>query len=288
MSSPIVDTRLSYSSSTLLKNCSQKYFYHKVVGVAKDPDSSENEDAFNVGKCFHFVLEENGHTEDRLEELLDKGCKAFEVDSEKAMIHAMLLRYLQAHKKSGLTPVKCEFYIENKIFIGYIDVILTDDQGYWWIADLKTASRFSEITTARLTDDPQLNLYCSFADMLAKALNLDINKFMGARYRVTTKSSLTQKASESYNEFVIRTANNVKSYDIIIPKELMSPKETYKEFKKLHAKTMKLRSGKLKPEKNRSYCDSYFKPCEYWSQCHGGNTFTKCKELLVVNGSNNV
>jgi len=281
-----IDTRLSYSSGTLIKNCEQKYFYYKVSKVPKDKDSEQDNTAFNVGKCFHFVMEENGHTEDNLITLLDLGCKAFEVEDKKALIHAMLLRYLQVHKKSGLKAIKCELSMSNKEFLGFIDVILSDEDGYWYICDLKTAARYSEITAAKLHNDVQLNLYTSFYEEVAGALDLDVNKFMGARYRVTTKATLKQKATETYVAFVKRLAGNVKSYDVIIPLGKMKPEETYKAHMRLHQRSLELRAGEV-PNKNSSWCDSYFRPCEYWSQCHG-STYTECRSDVEMLTSNNV
>jgi len=282
------DTRLSYSSSTLLKNCEQKYFWYKVAGVAKDEDSAQDNTAFNVGKCFHFVMEENGHTEDRLTELLTEGCKAFEVEHKRAMIHAMLLRYLSVHKKSGLKAIKCELAMSNAEFIGYIDIILADDDGFWWIADLKTAARLSEVTLAKLHNDTQLNLYTAFYEEIAGVLELDVDKFMGCRYRATTKSLLKQKATETYIDFVLRMTKGIKSYDVIVPLGKMAPEDTYKDHMRLYQKSLDFRSGELKPTKNYSYCDSYFRPCEYFSQCHGC-TYTESKndvEYLISESGN--
>jgi len=283
-----VDTRLSYSSATLLKNCSQKYYYHKVSGVAKDPDSEDNMDAFNVGKTFHAVLENNNHTSDRLEDLLEEAVEIYDTKEFKGMIHAMLLRYLQVHKKSGLEVVKCEMLLDSPMFLGFVDVILKNPvNGEWWIADLKTAARLSEVTLAKLRSDVQLNLYSYFYKTMGSALGLDPDKFMGARYRVTTKSKLTKKINEGYKEFVIRTAKNVKSYDVVVRKEDMAIEDTFKEHKKLHTKTMRLRSGKEKPVRNLSYCDSFFRPCEFFSHCHG-KTFTESRKAVEMVTSDNV
>lgn len=288
MNTKTIDTRLSYSSATLLKNCSQKYYYHKISTPGKDPDSEDNMEAFNVGKAFHWVLEENGHTEARLEELLEEAVQAYEVEDLKGMIHAMLLRYLKLHKESGLTCIKAELELSNDFFIGFIDAIMTDPEGGWWIVDLKTAGRFADTTLARLALDTQLNLYSSFSDDIALHLELDPDRFMGARYRCTTKSKLVRKATESYSDHVLRTAKNVKSYDVVIPITIMDPKTAIEEHKALHKDTLKMREGKAKPKKNLSYCDSFFRPCEYWSQCYG-KTFTEWKgdlESIMLKSDN--
>ena len=286
---PITGNQLSYSSATLLKNCSQKYYYHKVAeDISKDPDAEENYDAFNVGKAFHWVMEENMHTDEDLVELLEKACNTFEVEDHQALIHAMLLRYLQVHTKSGLTAVFCELQLNTPEFLGFIDIVLEDKAtGEWWIGDLKTASRFSEVKVTSLRNDVQLNLYASFAPWIAAELDLDVAKFRGARYRVTTKATLKRKVRESYYEYVRRLAKSVKSYDVVIPIEEMCPQDTFGEHLRLHAITMKMREGTVKPQKNLSYCDSFFKPCEYWSQCHG-KTYSEMNGSLEILGSDNV
>jgi hypothetical protein len=279
-------TQLSYSSATLLKNCQQKYYYHKVdTTVEKDPDYENNETAFNVGKAFHEVMELNNHTEEDLEGLLDQACIDYDVEDHKAMLHAMLLRYLQVHKKSGLTAHTCEFTLSNEHFIGFIDIILVDEEGNWWIGDLKTAARYSEITTARLPMDTQLNLYTSFYKQIAGVLELDVKKFKGSRYRVTTKYKLKRKLKEGYYDFVKRLAKGIKSYDIAIPLEEMDPDGFYADHMELHKLSMEFRSGKAIPKRNRSYCDSYFRPCEFWSQCHA-KTYSESGKLEVFKSNN--
>lgn len=278
---------LSYSSANLIKNCEMKYYWYKVAGVAKDPDSSDNEDAFNVGKAFHWILEENGHTENRLIDLLNAAVKAYEVEDYTAMIHAMLLRYLQVHFKSGLKVIFCEFSLENDEFLGFIDAIMLDESnGEWWIVDLKTASRFSSIKAAMMHSDVQLNLYAKFAKEIAEHFDLDLSKFAGVRYRTTEKSRLKRKDTESYTEFVTRMAKNIVSYDIIVRAESLDPEAIYSQHKDLREKALQFFDGSRKPTKNLSYCDAFFRPCQYFSQCHG-KTFTELKDSIEMITSDN-
>lgn len=277
---------LSYSSSNLVKNCQQKYWHYKVKATPKDPDADDSTEAFDIGKAFHEVLELNGHTTRDLESLLDDVCKKYEVDHAKNMIHAMLLRYLQVHIQSGLDVLFCEVKIQTPDTIGFVDVVLGDGDGNWWVGDMKTAGRFSNTTLAKLSSDPQLNLYCYHLLKMAKFLKLDPKKFKGARYRVTTKSKLVQKARETDAEHIKRTAKNVKSYDIIIPKEIMCIEETYKKHVHYFNKAVKLQTGEEAPEQNFTYCDSYFRPCEYWSKCHGHTYSDGLVKLEMVKSSN--
>lgn len=284
------DTRLSYSSATLLSNCSQKYHYKKVAEVAKDTDVDEDYTAFNIGKAFHHVLEHTNHVypgNEELQKMVVESCEMYFVPDDVAKIHAMLLKYWKLHNASGLKAVVCEIELANKIFLGYVDVIMKDEEGNWYIVDLKTAARFSELTASRLHNDTQLNLYSYFVKEIAKQYKLDASKFKGTLYRVTTKSKLKQKKSESYDEFVMRVYENIESYSIHVDNSILKPEVAYKKHEELHKLSMKLRANKAKPMKNYSYCDSFFRPCEYWSQCHGA-TYTECSSAINVTSTNDL
>jgi len=277
-----IDTRLSYSSATLLSNCSTKYWHYKVNKTSKDADVTDDYVHFNIGKAFHQVLEDTNHTQDNIKHRVNMSCDRYTVHEHQAMIHAMVLKYLKVHEASGLECIGCELEINNDIFVGFIDAIMKDEDGNWWIVDLKTAAFVTDLTFAKLTADTQLNLYASFKEDIASYYKLDPNKFAGARYRVTKKSKLKQKKTEEYNEFVKRIYDNIESYDAIIPVELMKPEEFYKKHKKLHDLSIELRTGEAAPRPNFSYCDAFFKSCEYFSQCHGGKTKTESVDSIEV------
>lgn len=275
------DTRLSYSSANLLKNCSQKYYYYKVLGIAKDVDYDDNQDALNIGKAFHWILEQTAHEDVNIVYNLDIACEEFDVEHKKPMIHAMLLKYLKLHKEVGLQCIQTEFQVSDNRFVGFIDAILADDKGNWWIADLKTAGRLSDTTIKRLHNDYQLNLYAFHIKSIADTLDLDESQFQGIRYRATTKSPLKKRKDETYKQFVIRLYQGITSHDVAIRKEHLDPDSAMHGHMLLHDYSMMLRKGEIKPAKNFGYCDAYFRPCEYWSQCHGKN-FTEENDKLEI------
>lgn len=285
---PRVDNRLSYSSASLLRGCEQKYFYYKVAKVDIDPDQSKDTKAFNIGKSFHHILEMAGHEHPSdagmsIEYLLNECVDKFDIEeTDKGLVHAMVLKYLRLRKKQNMRCVRCEYSISHPKVVGFIDLIEEDlDTGLWWISDLKTAKTFYSTTAARLPKDRQLNLYACFAKQIAEVFELDYEKFGGCRYKVTTKSTAKQKKSETYEQYVMRMVDSyIKSYDVIVPKEKLHTKEVWEEFTGNYDRTMELRSGEV-PRKNFGYCESYFKPCEYWSRCHG-STFTEIKDGLEV------
>jgi len=264
------DTRLSYSSFNLIKNCSQKYYNYKVLKREIDSDASSSTEAFDIGKCFHAVLEFTGHSTVGLLDHLKTECERYSVEEHQPMIHAMLLKYLKLHQKVGLKFTKAELELTDKTFIGFVDVIMEDDDGGWWVVDIKTAARIYPITKAKLKTDPQLNLYAAkmLEDLKKYGLKLKKKDFKGCRYRVTSKPTLRRKSTETYGQYVQRLYSSCRSIDYVVPKESLNMAAALREHKVEHDFSLQLRNGELLPERNLSYCDSYFRPCEYWSGCH--------------------
>jgi len=274
---------LSYSSKRLIQSCENKYFHYKVASTPVDPDHEES-GAFDIGKAFHQYLEDNKHQKvANFDKEVLKACAAHEVEqSDIPMIKAMLLKYLDLHEASGLEVVKCEQEILTDKFRGYIDAIMKNPlTGDWWIVDLKTAAKWDEGKLASLAHDEQLNLYSYFSDKLAPIFDLSPEKFMGARYRVTTKTTASIKKGEVEESFVQRLYTmNVKSFDIVIPVSVMNREETWSSFLEAYDRITELHAG-VAPRKNRGVCMEYFKPCQYWSQCYG-KTFTEAKNSVQI------
>jgi len=252
-----------------------------VSSTPKDSDVEENYAAFDIGKTFHEVLENNLHTRKDLDKYLNKACKEYKTEDSKLMIKAMLYKYLEVHEASGLTCVACELPISSKEVIGFIDAFMVDAFGGWYICDLKTSGRWMPGIVARLATDYQLNLYSYFATLLAGVLELDPKKFRGCLYRVTTKTTISQKATEADETFFKRLCKTVKSYDVFIPVKHMDISNTWARHLEAYERSMELRAGEA-PRRNYNYCESYFKPCPYWSNCHG-DLNSDCGEKVVLN-----
>lgn len=272
---------LSYSSSSLLINCEERYAHYKIKKTPIDSDASRDTSAFSLGSAFHKVLEDTMHTRLDIDKNVTEACREHKV-MEKSLVKAMVEVYLDMHELSGLECVFCEMEIKDQYLIGYIDAVLKDITGKWWITDLKTASRFSTDNANRLPRDTQLNLYAHFAPRVAEALDLDLDKFSGVRYRTTTKAKLKQKKTESTEEYVERLKSGITSYDISIPKENMDVEGTWERHISNFNRAKELFEGAT-PKRNLTYCSSYFRPCEYWSQCHGVN-FTEPKGFTIKTG----
>lgn len=271
---------LSYSSANLLKSCSQRYYYYKVVAQDLDADFEDSTKAFDIGKAFHYILETNNHEDKNVGKLTVLAKATYDLEEDEAlMVKGMVLKYLKLHLSSGLKAIKCELGLSIPEFIGYIDALMEDKEGLWWIVDLKTAARINPDTGVRLHRDTQLNLYAKFVPQICEILKLDSKKFGGIRYRVTTKSKAKRKATELAKDFVIRMANTVKSFDYVIPAKLLDPDAFYADHMDLYKKSIALHEGTQIPVKNFAACFNYFRPCPYWSKCHGNLFSNEVEEI---------
>ena len=281
-----IDNRLSYSSASDLMSCESKYWHRKVNKTEVDSDAVEDTLAFRIGKAFHQYLENTMHTRldpDKMREEIFNCCHQEGVVEHSTLISAMIEAYLRMHVASGLVAVKCELPISSDDTLGFIDVILIDPKKkQWWIADLKTSARFDESVTAKLASDYQLNLYAHFAPQIGSVLpELEGYGWAGCRYRVTTKVKAKHYASVPFETYFEELVNKTVSVDVIVPNKALEPDMVYSIHEENHARILELREG-VAPRRNYSNCMSYFKPCNYWSKCHGGKTFTECKSLVEV------
>lgn len=286
-----VDTRLSYSSASVLTECEQKYWHRKIAKTPIDPDVEEDYHAFSVGKAFHKVLEDNFHFDKfpmavgvNILPMVIEVCKEFKVEEEAPMVTAMIIKYINLHRRCGLRVFKCELPVSYQDkFYGIIDCILWNYAGDWWIRDMKTAARFDSNLMARLPRDPQLNLYAFFATHQGLGGILGLKRFLGTRYNVTTKTTANEQPADKNTEGFIKrlVEKHVKSFEIIIPVEVMSTAEIWSEHSDLWNRADELRNG-VAPRKNFRNCvDKYNKNCPYWSRCHS-KTNTDCKSIVTV------
>jgi hypothetical protein len=287
------DVRLSYSSLGTLQTCEQKFAHRKVYKTPVDADYEESE-AFGIGKAFHQVLEMTNHTEVKNEyvdqALMDNNVKKI----HKPLVIALAMQGVAINKASGLKIIKCELEISHKDYVGFIDAIGVDIFGFWWIVDLKSAGQYDEKILPRLPLDLQLNLYAYFKDHIAGALKLDPDKFAGCRYRQITKSKAERGNNETDAEFIKRLITPRMSYgkfrapvearDITIPAFKMKPAMAWEIIQENLGRAREIQQGEA-PKKNFKACLDFFKPCEYFSQCHG-HLFTEGSRYVKVHTIN--
>lgn len=279
------DGRLSYSSWSLLKQCKRKYLHDKVLKTAIDPDASDSTEAMDLGSAFHDVLEARVHDTrgmkaNEIRPFVEK-YEALDWQQHGPLICAMLKHYAIMHARSKMKVLHCEFEILTPEFRGFVDVILQDQEGKWWIGDMKTTASFNPAIIARLARDEQLNLYAYHLSTIAEALKLPPKSFAGVRYRAVTKSKAV-RGKRSFGDHYEHLLKSVVAYDIPIPKQDLHSMLIYDSFRHAQKEADAMHAifkakGPLQIEPNFKACFDYWKPCEFWSQCHG-KTFTKAGE----------
>jgi len=263
---------LSHSSAKTLLGCEQKYVNYKVKALDHDSDYQKSP-ALAIGSAFHHILEmSKGEKPKGIREMIEHCFTDEDIMLPKKygyLVHGMIIKYLRLHKRMGFKVLAVEFDINTKEVTGKVDAIMEDPSGKWWIIDYKTAKTLYLPSVPSLPADPQLNLYAAHAEDIAKMFDLDFASFGGCRHRVVTKPDLKKKVTETNNEYTLRIAKSVKVHDIEIPIELMNPQETLDRHVKLYARSKQLYRKDVTPQKNYGNCMSFFRPCEYFSRCHG-------------------
>jgi hypothetical protein len=270
---------ISYSASNTLLSCQRRYYLEKVIKAPVDADYSDSKDALQFGKAYHSVLEWTKHDSKLYEEeYLNTACAENNIDGDtRYKVFASVIAYYNLRKASKLKCIASEIKIGNEQLVGYIDAILIDSYGHWWICDLKTSGMIQENMFARLNLDPQLNLYAHFADKVAEELSLDMDQYLGARYCVVGKTRIKIKSGESLTEFAARA--DVACHEIETLKEDMDPAGSYGNMMKLLDKANSLTVESIIP--NRGACLNYNSPCPFWSHCHTGMTYSECLQNVT-------
>lgn len=263
---------ISPSGINAYLSCQRKYWHRYVAKT--EPDNIPDSEALNVGKAFHQVLEDRGHELDGLSmREVAKACEANSLDESFCpMIFAMLASYRTMHKQSGLKAVACEVNIDSSDLYGFVDVILADPKTrHWWIGDMKTASSYSKMLQATLSRHLQLNAYSLYSKDLAEAFGLDPKLYQGVRYRLTTKSKLKRKDGEAMQPYFDRLQMAIQSFDFPINEWEMDAKGTLSLIKRVNLLTKSKDADDYLC--NQGNCTAYYRPCEYFSKCHGNEFF---------------
>lgn len=276
---------LSPSSLALYSSCQRKYFLKKIAKVPQDSDVPEDMENFQIGKAFHKCLEDTIHKLDGYS--YDAVLKVIEAEGLEEdfgpMIWAMLISYKSMHAKAGLKAKHCEVEVETDTFYGFVDAVLADSNGDWWICDNKTAASYSPNIIPTLFSHPQLNLYAAHFRIVAALTGLDPNKFKGCRYRLTTKSKLIRKETEELGTYIGRLTKVIKSYDFILPIERMNAATILATHDKAFDHISR-HKGDLTGEhfpQNFGNCFAYYRGCEFYSRCNRKN-YSELRDIECV------
>ena len=278
------DTRLSVSSANTLRQCEQKWYHYKVANTPHDSDHDPG-DNLMIGSAFHWLIEECEHKwPGKIVPLLKRYTAEEDDNFDKSyypLLIGMVWSYTKYLESTDLEVLAIEHEIKDPTFVGYVDAIYEDSNGKWWISDNKTWKYFSHKDVAKEANHIQLNTYASFAKSIATYCGLALKDFGGCRLMVTTKPGYKQ-GKKSAKEYAEAMKEWSLTYDIVIPKKALNIDEHRDNHDELYFRSMELRE-EHNPVRNYNHCTSFFRPCEYWSQCHGSK-YTDGNKLIEVRG----
>jgi len=280
----------SHSAISCYLTCQRKWEHKHIRKTQRDPDAEFDPAPLAVGKCFAKILEDFDHAPDigwDWPDVANKYRIGFALSKfQLAMITAMLMRYVELHKASGLMVIANELMIHNALIGGFIDSVMVEpDWSGYWIVDNKTAAGKRPWVEESIPRDPQLSIYSALRDkIVAQVPSLKGIPFAGIRYRSSLKPGIKFDAKKDADFWDTVKRCTTESYEIVVPASHMAEMETLEEMEdiarelNLHLST---RTGKPL-RRNRSGCLAYGRPCEYWSHCYG-KIVTHCKRDAIVN-----
>lgn len=276
---------LSPSSLSLYCSCPRKFYLKKILKAKPDPGVDEDTEALRVGSAFHKVLEDTRHdlTGLKYQTVADVAAEHdLEADDWAPMLFAMLGKYRVMHERAGLKVLACETTIDLPEFFGIVDVVLGDDAGGWWIGDMKTAAGVSATLAMTLASHLQLALYVTHRHRLAEKLGLDNSKFLGCRYRLSTKSKMARKKEELTADYIKRISKAVRAIDFVLPKEILHTEGAYESLEAAKAAITAADKDPTKFPRNYGNCNSYFRLCEHYSHCHGRPASSAAEGIKII------
>lgn len=273
---------LSYSSMNEILGCEQKYAFRKVLKVEQDDDYAQETDAMDIGSVMHKCLEDcyhdlTGFKITTLKREIEAYPQTLDFEQHGPLLWAMLRRYKVMHEALGLKAIAVETELTSSgEFKGFVDLVLDEKDGIW-VTDLKTAATISKFLLARLKDDRQLNLYVHYYKKLVKPKK----KILGAKYRVVTKSRLKRKKSETFAAFSNRIYDGIRAYEYTVPADILDTVTAVDAFKAVSKRQKQLHKNAV-ATRNYGFCESFHRPCEFWSRCHGQNFTAESKVIQKV------
>ena len=271
------DYRPSYSSLGTFQKCHMRFYFER---TKTSPDYTDTE-ALIVGKFAHCLMENSRHLgwDDEViaRAHFEKYYKEQGISDTSwyPRVYLMYREYIKMHIASGLDVVCCEIAVgDPKDFVGYIDAIMQDTVGRWWICDLKTAGRWDTSLPPRLLRDAQLATYQYYIDQVCEQTGLLPNMFAGCLYRTMVKPAIVAKPHEvgpqgnwgSYYDRVVSDKVWTTEVEVMIPDTFVQGEKEQRDALTIAARDV-LRSGC--PSKNTRVCLDYMRPCPFYSQCYG-------------------
>jgi hypothetical protein len=272
----------SQSAMRVLTDCERKFQHAYVLHTVRDVDYVEPT-YFRFGSALHALAERTRHDFAALTpEMVEGACMEYRLDWEKdgAKLVAMLREYSERHMASvvsqGIEILALELELVTRDWVMYIDAVLRNSLGMWWMADLKSASEFDPVVENKMRHDAQVNLYMAHAHLVAEKLGLDMAKFVGFEYREIMKPKERLKKSETRAELIERMVPPIRF--TLLSSQYEGTNLVVEQMGRQLERARAMFTSSDGITENRSLCHAKGTTCPYYSRCNGGKTYTQLKE----------
>ena len=199
--------QFSHSRVECFKQCPYKYKL-RYIDKIKTLDDYDPQDPLKIGTAIHECIQQD------IKKAIKNYYMQYPIINDLHVNEALKMFYM-GNKARNLLPLenaKYEVKLECDKFIGYIDMLVPNEDGTFDIYDFKYSNNID-----KYMDSNQLHLYKYYSE---KLLNIKIKKLY---FVFIEKTMIRQKKTEDLREFRLRLKSTLENMNVQIKEVLYNP-----------------------------------------------------------------
>lgn len=199
--------QFSHSRVECFKQCPYKYKL-RYIDKIKTLDDYDPQDPLKIGTAIHECIQQD------VKKAIKNYYMQYPIINDLHVNEALKMFYM-GNKARNLLPLenaKYEVKLECDKFIGYIDMLVPNEDGTFDIYDFKYSNNID-----KYMDSNQLHLYKYYSE---KLLNIKIKKLY---FVFIEKTMIRQKKTEDLREFRLRLKSTLENMNVQIKEVLYNP-----------------------------------------------------------------
>ena len=199
--------QFSHSRVECFKQCPYKYKL-RYIDKIKTLDDYDPQDPLKIGTAIHECIQQD------IKKAIKNYYMQYPIINDLHVNEALKMFYM-GNKARNLLPLenaKYEVKLECDKFIGYIDMLVPNEDGTFDVYDFKYSNNIDKYMTSN-----QLHLYKYYSE---KLLNIKIKKLY---FVFIEKTMIRQKKTEDLREFRLRLKSTLENMNVQIKEVLYNP-----------------------------------------------------------------
>lgn len=197
-----------------------------------------------------------------------------DISCQAAMVEGICRAYPKHYKddfrrfKVFLTEQTAEIMLGDEVYHGYIDCLVQDVHGDWWVLETKTAAQINASYLDKVQIDSQVTGYM----WLAREILGEFPK--GVIYDVIKKPGIRLKKAETKQAYTRRVVDEYIKHgavkNMLVREEVLIHDRQLKRWKKNMAATLKWAAGLTTYHMNTGACLPMYGACGFLDACCSG------------------